>query len=309
MIVIVTDFGGGRRDGGKNLTQGGDMAYLNMKQLLEAGVHFGHQTNRWHPKMRPYIFTARNGIYIIDLQRTVKMSRNIYDFVKDEVSKGGKVLFVGTKKQAQTAIEEEARRCGMFFVSQRWLGGTLTNYNTIKKSIEKLKRLEAMKEQDSYNGLTKKEVLQLERARTKLEKYLGGIKDMEGLPDIVFVIDVKKEHIAVCEARKLHIPVVAVVDTNCDPDYVDYIIPGNDDAIRAIKLFASNIAEACLEGKALYEESLRAVSDKAEEETAADEEAVETVEPESSEPLADEEPKEETVGAASQEAETKDVAT
>lgn len=235
------------------------MACPNMKQLLEAGVHFGHQTNKWHPKMRPYIFTSRNGIYIIDLQQTVKMFKVAYDFAKDTASKGGKVLFVGTKKQAQSAVEEEAKRCRMFFVTQRWLGGTLTNHHTIKQSIERLKKLEAIKEEGVYEGLTKKEILHLERERVKLEKYFGGIKDIGGLPDAIFVIDVKKENIAVSEAKKLGIPVIAVIDTNCNPDGIDYIIPGNDDAIRAIKLFASSIADACLEGKTLYEEGLKEI--------------------------------------------------
>ncbi len=259
------------------------MAYLTMKQLLEAGVHFGHQTNKWHPKMKPYIFTSRNGIYIIDLQQTVRMFKDAYDFVKDVTSKGGKVLFVGTKKQAQDIIEEEAKRCGMFYVSQRWLGGTLTNYRTIKLSIEKLKRLETMKE-ESYAGFTKKEILKLERERARLEKYLSGIKDMDTLPDILFVIDIKKEAIAVAEARKLGIPIVAVVDTNCDPELVDYPIPGNDDAIRAIKLFTSTIAQACIEGRMAYEESLKALEveekpeEKVEEETREVAEGGETVE-------------------------------
>lgn len=249
------------------------MACPNMKQLLEAGVHFGHQTNKWHPKMRPYIFTSRNGIYIIDLQQSVKMFKEAYDFVKETVSRGGKILFVGTKKQAQAAIEEEAKRCGMFFVTQRWLGGTLTNYNTIRQGIEKLKRLEAMKEEGAYEGLTKKEILSLERQRVKLERYLGGIKDMGGLPDAIFVIDIKKEAIAVSEAKKLGIPVIAVVDTDCNPNGIDYIIPGNDDAIRAVKLFVSSIADACLEGKALYEESLKEI--EMTEEKAVSEEKVE----------------------------------
>ncbi len=250
------------------------MAYLNMKQLLEAGVHFGHQTNKWHPKMKPYIFTARNGIYIIDLQQTVKMFRDAHDFIRDTVSQGGKVLFVGTKKQAQAAIEEEAQRCGMYYVSQRWLGGTLTNYNTIRLSIERLKRLETLKEDGIYEGHTKKEVLRLERERMKLEKYLGGIKDMDGIPDALFIIDIKKENIAVNEAKKLHIPIVAVVDTNCDPDGIDYIIPGNDDAIRAIRLFAASIADACLEGKELYEESLRGAGLEGTEEVVEEKEEV-----------------------------------
>ncbi len=251
------------------------MAYLTMKQLLEAGVHFGHQTNKWHPKMKPYIFTSRNGIYIIDLQQTVKMFKEAYDFVKELTSNGGRILFVGTKKQAQEIIEEEAKRCGMFYVSQRWLGGTLTNYKTIRLSIEKLKRLETMKE-ENYEGFTKKEVLRLERERARLEKYLSGIKEMDGLPDALFVIDIKKEAIAVSEARKLEIPVVAVVDTNCDPELVDYPIPGNDDAIRAIKLFTSTIAEACIEGRMAYEESLKAM--EVEETEAAEEKVEEAVE-------------------------------
>lgn len=252
------------------------MAYLTMKQLLEAGIHFGHQTNKWHPKMKPYIFTSRNGIYIIDLQQTVKMFKEAYDFVKEITSKGGRILFVGTKKQAQDIVEEEARRCGMFYVSQRWLGGTLTNYKTIRLSMEKLKRLETMKE-ESYEGFTKKEILRLERERAKLEKYLKGIKDMDGLPDALFVIDIKKEAIAVSEARKLAIPIVAIVDTNCDPELVDYPIPGNDDAIRAIKLFTSTIAEACIEGRMAYEESLKAMEVEEEQAKKGAEEKVEEV--------------------------------
>ena len=233
------------------------MAYVSMKQLLEAGVHFGHQTKRWNPKMKPYIFAARNGIYIIDLQQTVKMYRSAYDFVKKAVSDGGSIIFVGTKKQSQTAIVEEAEKCGMFFVNHRWLGGTLTNFKTIKISIDKLKKLDAMKEAGEYEGLTKKEIVMLERDRTKLERYLGGVKDMKGIPAAIFVIDTKKEKIAINEAKKLGVPVIAVVDTNCDPDDIDYIIPGNDDAIRAIRLFSAGIADACLEGKNTYEEKLR----------------------------------------------------
>jgi len=224
------------------------MAQITMKQLLEAGVHFGHQTKRWNPKMKPYIFGARNGIYIVDLQKTVRYFRTAYQFIQDTVAGGDKVLFVGTKKQAQDAIMEEALRAGQFFVNNRWLGGMLTNFSTIKASIDRLKKIEAMAADGTLEQYTKKEALQLEREREKLEKNLGGIKNMNKLPGAVFVIDPKKEAIAVKEANKLGIPVVAVVDTNCDPDNIDYIIPGNDDAIRAIRLFASRMAEACVEG-------------------------------------------------------------
>lgn len=225
------------------------MAKVSMKQLLEAGVHFGHQTKRWNPKMKPYIFGARNGIYIIDLQRTVRYFRTAYDFIKDVVESGENILFVGTKKQAQEAVREEADRAGQFYVNNRWLGGMLTNFATIKGSIDRLKKIEAMAEDGTFELLTKKEVLQLERERIKLERSLGGIKGMTKLPGAMFVIDPKKEAIAVKEARKLGIPVVAVVDTNCDPDDIDYIIPGNDDAIRAIRLFVATMADACLDGK------------------------------------------------------------
>lgn len=233
------------------------MSQITMKQLLEAGVHFGHQTKRWNPKMKPYIFGARNGIYIIDLQKTVRYFKSAYNFVKDTVAKGDKVLFVGTKKQAQDAVREETVRAGQYYVDNRWLGGMLTNFSTIKGSIDRLKKIEAMSEDGTYQLLTKKEVLQLERERAKLEKSLGGIKSMTKPPGAIFVIDPKKEAIAVKEARKLGIPVVAVVDTNCDPDEIDYIIPGNDDAIRAIRLFASRMADACLEGVQAREASLR----------------------------------------------------
>jgi len=225
---------------------------ITMKQLLEAGVHFGHQTKRWNPKMKPYIFGARNGIYIIDLQKTVGLARQALRFVSDSTGKGGSVLFVGTKKQAQDAIREEASRSGMFFVTNRWLGGTLTNFKTVKQGIERLKTIEKMKQDGTYERLPKKEIASLEREREKLEKNLGGIKEMSRLPTAVFVIDTKKEHIAVHEANRLGIPVVAVVDTNCDPEGIDYVIPGNDDAIRSIRLFTGKIAEACLEGKARY---------------------------------------------------------
>jgi small subunit ribosomal protein S2 len=225
---------------------------ITMKQLLEAGVHFGHQTKRWNPKMKPYIFGARNGIYIIDLQKTVGLARQALRYVSDAAAKGGSVLFVGTKKQAQDAVREEASRSGMFFVTNRWLGGTLTNFKTVKQGIDRLKTIEKMKADGTYERLPKKEVASLEREREKLEKNLGGIKEMSRLPAAVFVIDTKKEHIAVHEANRLGIPVVAVVDTNCDPEGIDYVIPGNDDAIRSIRLFTGKIAEACIEGRARY---------------------------------------------------------
>ncbi|MBF1036037.1 30S ribosomal protein S2 [Parvimonas sp. G1641] len=220
-----------------------------MKNLLEAGVHFGHQTRRWNPKMSRFIFTERNGIYIIDLQKTVKQIEQAYDFVRDIVADGGRVLFVGTKKQAQEAVETEAKRSGQFYVSHRWLGGMLTNYKTIKKRIERLKRLELMEEDGTFQRLPKKEVIKLRRETEKLEKFLGGIKEMEKLPDVLFVIDPKNEKIAVNEAKILGIPVVGVVDTNCDPDEVDIAIPGNDDAIRAVKLLTGTIANAIVEAK------------------------------------------------------------
>ncbi|ABC80049.1 SSU ribosomal protein S2P [Anaeromyxobacter dehalogenans 2CP-C] len=223
-----------------------------MKALLEAGVHFGHQTKRWNPKMKPFIFGARNGIYIIDLQKTVGLARNALRFVSDSVAKGGSVLFVGTKKQAQDAIREEASRSGQFFVTNRWLGGTLTNFKTVKQGIDRLKTIEKMAADGTYERLPKKEVAQLEREREKLEKNLGGIKELSRLPSALFVIDTKKEHIAVHEANRLGIPVVAVVDTNCDPEGIDYVIPGNDDAIRSIRLFTGKVAEACIEGKGRY---------------------------------------------------------
>ena len=220
-----------------------------MKNLLEAGVHFGHQTRRWNPKMSRFIFTERNGIYIIDLQKTVKQIEQAYDFVRDIVADGGRVLFVGTKKQAQEAVETEAKRSRQFYVSHRWLGGMLTNYKTIKKRIERLKRLELMEEDGTFQRLPKKEVIKLRRETEKLEKFLGGIKEMEKLPDVLFVIDPKNEKIAVNEAKILGIPVVGVVDTNCDPDEVDIAIPGNDDAIRAVKLLTGTIANAIVEAK------------------------------------------------------------
>ena len=234
------------------------MPEVSMKQLLEAGVHFGHQTSRWNPKMKPYIFGARNGIYIIDLQRTVKLFETAYNFVRDLGSKGGALLFVGTKKQAQDAIREEAERGGAFYVNARWLGGTLTNFQTIKQSIDRLKRCEEILEDSAMaDALTKKEMLGISRERDKLMGSLGGIKAMRKLPDALFVIDPKKEEIAIKEANKLRIPVVAVVDTNCDPDVIDYKIPGNDDAIRAIRLFCMAIADAYLEGRSQLEEKAK----------------------------------------------------
>ncbi len=225
-----------------------------MKELLEAGVHFGHQTRRWNPKMKEYIFGERNGIYIIDLQKTLKLFKDAMRFLAEMAAQGKTVLFVGTKRQAQDAIAEEARRCGMFYVNQRWLGGLLTNMVTVQKSIKRLKELEAMATANDYEGRPKKEIIRLERERKHLQQNLEGIKDMGRLPDVVFVVDSSKEAIAVKEARKLAIPVVAVVDTNCDPDEVDYVIPGNDDALRAIRLFTSKAADAIAEGKALATE-------------------------------------------------------
>lgn len=236
--TIVRGIGGERRN-----------MVATIKELLEAGVHFGHQVKRWHPKMKKYIFGERNGIYIIDLQKTLKGLEDAYNFIKDIASTGTPVLFVGTKKQSQDAIHEEATRAGAFFVNQRWLGGMLTNFSTIKKSIEKLKKIETMKEDGTFDLLPKKEVAGIEKERTKLDKNLSGIKDMTALPGAVFIVDPKKERIAVAEARKLSIPIVAIVDTNCDPDEIDHVIPGNDDAIRAIKLISSKMANAVLEGK------------------------------------------------------------
>lgn len=227
------------------------MSTVTLKELLEAGVHFGHQTKRWNPKMARYIFGERNDIYIIDLHKTVKKFSTACDFVRNYVSKGETILFVGTKRQAQEAVEEEAKRCGMFYVNQRWLGGMMTNYSTIKKSVEKLKRIEAFREDGTYERLPKKEVIKLEKERLHLEKNLGGIKHMSSLPGAIFVIDTRREDTAVAEANRLGIPVVAVVDTNCDPDEIDYVIPGNDDAIRSIRLITSRIADAVMEGKQL----------------------------------------------------------
>ncbi len=225
------------------------MAVISMKQLLEAGVHFGHQTRRWNPKMAEYIFTERNGIYIIDLQKTVKKVDEAYYFLSDIAKQGGTVLFVGTKKQAKDSIIEEAERCGMYYVSNRWLGGMLTNFKTIEKRIDKYNKLIEMEENGVFDVLPKKEVIKLKGERDKLEKNIGGIKNMTAIPKALFVVDPKVEHNAVLEARKLGIPVVAIVDTNCDPDEVDYVIPGNDDAIRAVKLIVSRMADAIIEGR------------------------------------------------------------
>jgi small subunit ribosomal protein S2 len=225
------------------------MSVISMKQLLEAGVHFGHQTRRWNPKMAEYIFTERNGIYIIDLQKTVKKVEEAYNFIRDVAAEGQSVLFVGTKKQAQESIKEEAERVGMYYVNARWLGGMLTNFKTIQKRIERLNQLKKMEEDGTFDLLPKKEVIRLRGEWDRLEKFLGGIKEMKQLPGALFVVDPRKEKIAIAEAHKLGIPVVAIVDTNCDPEEVDYVIPGNDDAIRAVKLIASTIADAIIEGR------------------------------------------------------------
>ncbi|WP_071395312.1 30S ribosomal protein S2 [Bacillus tuaregi] len=225
------------------------MSVISMKQLLEAGVHFGHQTRRWNPKMKKYIFTERNGIYIIDLQKTVKKVEEAYKWVKELAANGGTVLFVGTKKQAQDSVKEEAIRSGMYYVNQRWLGGTLTNFETIQKRIARLKDIERMAEDGTFEVLPKKEVVQLKKEQERLEKFLGGIKDMKQLPDALFIIDPRKERIAVAEAHKLNIPIVGMVDTNCDPDEIDVVIPANDDAIRAVKLLTAKMADAILEAK------------------------------------------------------------
>ena len=241
------------------------MSVISMKQLLEAGVHFGHQTRRWNPKMAQYIFTERNGIYIIDLQKTVKKVEEAYKFTKEIAETGKPILFVGTKKQAQEAIKEEAERCGMFYVNERWLGGMLTNHKTIKTRIEKLRKLEKMEEEGTFNVLPKKEVIKLRAEKEKLEKYLNGIKDMPELPGAIFVVDPRKENIAIQEAHRLGIPVLGIVDTNCDPEQLDFAIPGNDDAIRAVKLITGAMATAIIEGR-------QAIADEVAEEAAEDQE-------------------------------------
>ena len=246
------------------------MAVVSMKQLLEAGVHFGHQTRRWNPKMAPYIFTERNGIYIIDLQKTVRKLEEAYMFVRDLAANGETVLFVGTKKQAQDSIRDEATRAGVHYVNARWLGGMLTNFRTIRGRIGRLKQLKAMQEDGTFDLLPKKEVIKLNHEIEKLEKFLGGIKDMDTIPGALFIVDPRKEKIAVSEARKLGIPIVAIVDTNCDPDDVDYVIPGNDDAIRAVKLIASTMANAIIEGRQGEETAEEAAEEKAAEDEAAE---------------------------------------
>ncbi|MDF2946006.1 MAG: rpsB [Bacillales bacterium] len=225
------------------------MSVISMKQLLEAGVHFGHQTRRWNPKMKKYIFTERNGIYIIDLQKTVKKVEEAFNFMREVAQNNGTILFVGTKKQAQDSVKEEAERSGMYYVNQRWLGGTLTNFQTIQKRIKRLKDIERMEEDGTFSVLPKKEVLDLKKEQEKLEKFLGGIKEMKQVPDALFVVDPRKERIAVAEARKLNIPIIGIVDTNCDPDEIDYVIPANDDAIRAVKLLTAKMADAIIEVK------------------------------------------------------------
>jgi small subunit ribosomal protein S2 len=241
------------------------MAYITMKELLEAGVHFGHQTKRWNPKMKPYIFGARNGIYIIDLQKTVRMFRVAYDFIVDTVAKGKSVLFVGTKKQAREAIYEEANRCEMFYVHNRWLGGMLTNFQTIKKSIDRLNYLNEIENDGSISLYTKKEGLKLQKEQKKLDTTLGGIRNMNKLPGAIFIIDPKNESIAVREGKRLNIPIVAVVDTNCDPEDIDFVVPGNDDAIRSVRLLTSKVAEACIEGAQQLAEKKQAEMDKLDE--------------------------------------------
>lgn len=244
------------------------MPVVTMKQMLESGVHFGHQTKRWNPKMEPYLFTERNGIYIIDLQQTVELVDEAYDYVRDLASEGKEILFVGTKKQAKETIEREAQRCGMPYVNERWLGGMLTNYQTIQKRIERLNELEQMEEDGLFEVLPKKEVMELEKERDKLVRFLGGIRHMDGLPDAIYIADPRKEEIAVSEANKLGIPIVAIVDSNCDPDLIDHVIPGNDDAIRAVKLLTGVMADAVLEGKqGKQEQEADEQSDEVEENT------------------------------------------
>lgn len=242
------------------------MAVISMKQLLEAGVHFGHQTRRWNPKMARYIFTERNGIYIIDLQKTVKKVDEAYHFVRDIATNGGTMLFVGTKKQAQESVKEEAERCGMFFVNERWLGGMLTNFQTIQKRVRRLHDLEKMEEEGVFDLLTKKEAAGLRHEMGKLERFLGGVKHMKRLPDALFIVDPRKERIAVAEARRLKIPIVGIVDTNCDPDEIDVVIPANDDAIRAVKLLTSKMADAIIEGQQGNEEEVAEDAEVAEQE-------------------------------------------
>lgn len=247
------------------------MAVISMKQLLEAGVHFGHQTRRWNPKMKKYIFTERNGIYIIDLQKTVKKVEEAYNFIKEVAENGGTVLFVGTKKQAQESVKDEAIRSGQYFINQRWLGGTLTNFGTIRKRINRLKDIERMEEDGTFDVLPKKEVVGLLKEKDRLVKFLGGIKEMKKIPDALFIVDPRKERIAIAEAHKLNIPIVGIVDTNCDPDEIDYVIPANDDAIRAVKLLTGKMADAILEVKQGEEEAVEETVEAVTEEVASEE--------------------------------------
>lgn len=247
------------------------MAVISMKQLLEAGVHFGHQTRRWNPKMKKYIFTERNGIYIIDLQKTVKKVEEAYNFIKEVAENGGTVLFVGTKKQAQESVKDEAIRSGQYFINQRWLGGTLTNFGTIRKRINRLKDIERMEEDGTFDVLPKKEVVGLLKEKDRLVKFLGGIKEMKKIPDALFIVDPRKERIAIAEAHKLNIPIVGIVDTNCDPDEIDYVIPANDDAIRAVKLLTGKMADAILEVKQGEEEAVEETVEAVIEEVASEE--------------------------------------
>jgi small subunit ribosomal protein S2 len=254
MSNVTTDVSGAGMSG--QVRMPGDLP-LPLRSLLDAGVHFGHQTKRWNPKMRPFIYGARNGIHIIDLDQTARLFRRAYDKIVEEVSRGGSVLFVGTKRQAQDIITEEAQRAGMFYVTNRWLGGTLTNFRTIKTGLERLRTIERMKDDGTFSSLTKKEGVVVERERERLEKYLGGIKTMTSLPALMFVVDPHQEQIAVEEAQKLGLPIVAITDTNCDPDQIDYVIPGNDDAIRSIKLITGRVADACIEGVQRRKEGAR----------------------------------------------------
>ena len=255
----------------KPIRRNKNMAVISMKQLLEAGVHFGHQTRRWNPKMKKYIFTERNGIYIIDLQKTVKKVEEAYNFIKEVAENGGTVLFVGTKKQAQESVKDEAIRSGQYFINQRWLGGTLTNFGTIRKRINRLKDIERMEEDGTFDVLPKKEVVGLLKEKDRLVKFLGGIKEMKKIPDALFIVDPRKERIAIAEAHKLNIPIVGIVDTNCDPDEIDYVIPANDDAIRAVKLLTGKMADAILEVKQGEEEAVEETVEAVTEEVASEE--------------------------------------
>lgn len=279
------------------------MARVSMKQLLEAGVHFGHQTRRWNPKMKLFIFTERNGIYIIDLQKTVKLMDTAYNFVRDLVADGGSIIFVGTKKQAQESIRFEAERSGAHYVNHRWLGGMLTNFNTIRKRIDRMVKLEQMEVDGTFERLTKKEVLTLLNEKERLLKFLSGIRNMKKLPDAVYVVDPRKEKIAVAEARKLDIPVIAIVDTNCDPDEIDYLIPGNDDAIRAVKLITSVMADAVLEGKQIIEASEESEGVEADSEKEVMQIQTEVFFEETAEPAAETHSAEETAGETAEEKE------